>query len=90
MMEAFAAEIPVMSTQVGAVSEIVNHGVNGILLEANPAPEAIYEQLKSFLQMDDHTRESFQKEAKATWEAKFSAKRNYGKFVSDLLALESP
>jgi len=59
LMEAMSCEIPVVATNVRGVSELVEHGVNGLLIE----PEMPEQIVKSILMLlsDGNLRESFGK-----------------------------
>ena len=48
IMEAMAAELPVVCTDVGGSGELVEHGVNGLLVPAGD-PEALAQAIKSLL-----------------------------------------
>lgn len=85
MMEAMSYGIPVISTAVGGVPEIVSHGKNGFLV----LPDANDEELKmtiektGTLSIEEYLILS--KNAKDTYEEKFRADINFLKFANDLL-----
>ncbi len=82
IMEAQSFGIPVIATNVGAVSEIVNNQ-NGFLVSSNPKPEEIAEViLKAWNNKDELEKKrkiSFQ-----TWKNKFNAEINYKNFINKL------
>ncbi len=86
VMEAMSFAIPVIATDVGGVSEIVNNE-NGILLSPNPDPEEVKQAIVKFCIMDEKTYVQYRKNAYQTWEEKYNAEKNYPAFVRDVLAL---
>jgi glycosyltransferase involved in cell wall biosynthesis len=87
MMEAFSSGFSVIGTNVGGVSEIVNDGVNGYLLNPNPTVQEIANVLIKFQQLSDEEKTKFQQSAYETWQKKFDAMKNSDIFVKNLLAL---
>ena len=49
LMEAMAARVPSVATDVGGVPELIEHGSNGLLIPAPPTPEALADALDSLL-----------------------------------------
>lgn len=49
VMEAMAMEIPVVVTEVGGMAELIDNGINGILIQPN-APEAMADAIADVLQ----------------------------------------
>lgn len=86
IMEAMAAEIPVIATNVGGTSEIVNDK-NGVLLSPNPGPEEIAASIKYFLTSDNDQIKSTRNAAFETWNEKFNDQKNYTLFAEHILGL---
>ena len=86
IMEAMSFGIPVIGTNVGGVSEIVNED-NGYLLSANPTSQEIVSVIEKFQQLSNEDKEKKRKAAYSTWENKFNAEKNYTQFVEDILSL---
>lgn len=63
-LEAMAAGVPVIGTNVGGIPEIIQNGVNGLLVPAE-SPSAITEALNRLL-ADKQLRESLAENARAT------------------------
>ena len=78
--------IPVIGTNVGGVSEIVNED-NGYLLSANPTSQEIVSVIEKFQQLSTEDKEKKRKAAYFTWEDKYNAEKNYTQFVEDILSL---
>lgn len=70
LVEAFAAGVPLVATSVGGVPELVNHGVNGLLV-ANEDVEELAAAIRR-LAGDRTTLESLGQEARATYQEHFS------------------
>jgi glycosyltransferase involved in cell wall biosynthesis len=81
MMEAMSAGIPVMSTDVGGVREIVSHGSNGVLLPPDPTPHGVASAIDAFASMPASEHARYAQRAWATWSADFNAGRNYETFL---------
>ena len=86
IMEAMAAGIPVIATNVGGVSEIVNDQ-NGILLNANTDVGQIKSEIDRFYYMDEVKFNSYRKNAFNTWKEYYNAEKNYKVFVEKILNL---
>jgi glycosyltransferase involved in cell wall biosynthesis len=81
MMEAQSVGIPILSTDVGGVREIVLHEVNGWLLDPkNPLPQAI-NYINQYAGMSVEQKNNLRGAAKNHWEQNFSAETNYKQFV---------
>lgn len=85
MMEAGSFGIPVIATDVGGVGEIIEDGVNGILLPAEPKPEDLAHTITALGRSDPDELEPLRRGARRIWEERFRADLNYAEFVSDLL-----
>lgn len=86
IMEAISFGIPVIATDVGATSEIVNQK-NGVLLSPNPQIEEIKIAIDKFYYMDEETFNNYQKTAYDTWNEKYHAEKNYTTFAEEILSL---
>lgn len=80
MMEAFSFSIPVIATDVGGVSEIVNED-NGILLPADPSPDEIRAAILRFNRISAENRKLYRENAFKTWERSYQAENNYREFI---------
>mgnify|MGYP001590393029 CR=1 FL=1 len=69
ILEAMAAKVPVISTSVGAVPEIIENGKNGILVEPKN-PRQIAEAIR-YLMENEHARQEFALRAHQTALFKF-------------------
>ena len=86
IMEAMSFGIPVIATNVGGNSEIVNER-NGYLIEPNPSPELVANKLNKFYNLSIEEKNEKRKASYDTWNEKYNAKKNYKQFVSDVLGL---
>lgn len=80
IMEAFSCKIPVIATDVGATSEIVNNGLNGYLIDK----EFDNSELKSLiikLCKDAELNSRLSIEAYNTWNKKFNSDVNFNLFI---------
>jgi glycosyltransferase involved in cell wall biosynthesis len=73
--EAFAAGTPVVAADIGAVAELVEHGRTGLLFRPGD-PEDLAAQVGWALSHPAELR-SMREEARAEFEAKYTAERNY-------------
>tara|TARA_B110001452_G_scaffold75358_1_gene61087 strand:- start:2520 stop:3746 length:1227 start_codon:yes stop_codon:yes gene_type:complete len=86
IMEAMSFGIPVMATNVGGNSEIVNNE-NGILLEENPSIEDIKNAINNFDELSDEEKKRKRASAFATWQSDYNAEKNYTSFVEKIISL---
>jgi colanic acid/amylovoran biosynthesis glycosyltransferase len=87
MMEAMSFGIPVISTDVGGVHEIVEDAFNGFLLDVNPSAEDIALKIRAFYKLSEKEKQNFRQNAINTWDTKYNAKKNYTQFVNDFCKL---
>ena len=87
MMEAMSFSIPVIGTNVGGVSEIIEHQKNGYLLSANPEVIEIVEMLKLIYNLSDEDYLNLRKNAYQTWQNKFNAEANYSELIYNMIQL---
>jgi len=73
ILEAMAAEIPIIATKVGAVPEIIQSDKNGLLIEP-ASPQAIADSIIKLLR-DEKFRNNIAAEGKKTVEEKFNLKK---------------
>lgn len=87
MMEAMSFGVPVLSTDVGGVGEIVKQET-GILIDMNMQLEDIAELLDGFIQ-SQLASESYRAGVRQYWQENFSAANNYPEFISELKQINS-
>ncbi|SDL48548.1 glycosyltransferase [Tessaracoccus oleiagri] len=85
MMEANSFGIPIIATDVGGVGEIVETGVNGILLASEPSFDELADAIRKIAEMDYEDYASLRSGARRVWRAKFDAATNYPRFGRELL-----
>lgn len=81
MMESMSFGIPVLSTDVGGVKEIVEHNSNGILIESNPTASAIASQISKYYYLTQAQKTTMRNNAYQTWKTKYNADINFQKFL---------
>ncbi len=81
IMEAISFGIPVVATDVGGVSEIVNDRT-GVLVDSNTTAEALVTIFEK--KAPTMFKEEFRKGVREFWEENFSAEVNYPKFCDDI------
>ena len=84
IMEASSFGLPSIATNVGGVSEIVEHLRTGILLSANPEPDEIAQSILKFASMEPENYETMSVASRQCWEQKFNSHNNYKEFVGGL------
>jgi glycosyltransferase involved in cell wall biosynthesis len=85
MMEAMSLGIPVIGTNVGGVSEIVTHGVNGHLLSEDPSPVEIAGAIQLFAEMSQQRFDIVSEAAWRTWHGKFRAETAFRRLTDFLV-----
>lgn len=85
MMEAHCCGIPVIGPNVGGVSEIVDSGVNGRLLEPPLTPQGLAAAMQSLIDMDPAEYATLCRQARVSWESRFFAAPNYRQFVDSVV-----
>lgn len=83
IMEALAAGIPVLATDVGGTSELVSDTV-GKLLPADLSPNLLFEEITSFNQLSFTKKEAFRKSAFESFENKVNFETNTHNFIEFL------
>lgn len=82
MMEALSAGIPILSTHVGGVGEIVIENKTGWLLPADPDPVLVTEKLETILSQSPESFQRLRQNAYAYWEQHFRADKVYPETVA--------
>jgi len=82
IMEAMSCSIPVIATNVGGTSEIVNNK-NGYLIEYNQDNLKIVEIINNFLYLTQEEKNNKRKQAYNTWLEKYNSERNYSMFLKN-------
>ena len=83
MMEVQSFGIPMIATDVGGVSEIVNEKT-GILLSANPEIKEITEAIEKMINLSNKESQEYQKNSYNNWKENFNAEKNYLKFIKEI------
>jgi glycosyltransferase involved in cell wall biosynthesis len=86
MMEAISFGIPIISSNVGGVSEIVNQET-GILLNPDNCVEELVNALHKIASMTIQETEKLRKSCRGYWEDNYRAETQYIKFVNNLKSL---
>jgi glycosyltransferase involved in cell wall biosynthesis len=81
-MEAQSYGIPIVSTNVGGVPEIVNE-TNGILIDAKADSEQIADAIEKII-LNREVRQTMSENALKNWKIKFNAETNYRTFSDQL------
>lgn len=84
IMEAMSCSIPVIATDVGGTSEIVNNE-NGLLIEKDVNINEVSIFIKKIYSQSKTGIEQYRKNAFNTWQKFYNADENYSKFVNELL-----
>ena len=87
IMEACSFGIPIIATDVGGTSEIVQAGVNGILLKEQFTIEDLKQAIQRFAGMERQEYDGYCRASHARFEKDFSAEKNYSAFCQKLIAL---
>ncbi len=87
MMECQAAGIPIIATNVGGISEIVQDGTNGILLPAHPTSDQVADAIKRFKAWNDKDYSRIRQNCIQRWQEHYAAEQNFSAFADDLWSL---
>jgi len=87
MIEAMSYGIPVIGTDVGGISEIIEDKVNGLLIHADSSPREIAEAIEIFYKMSDEEYSKYCLNAYQTWKTKFNAEKNYPEFIENIFSV---
>lgn len=85
IMEAMSFHIPVIATDVGGTSELVDHGENGILLSADFRDEELVSAINRFYMMPQEQYELYRKNARRKFVQDYDATENYEAFLKHLV-----
>lgn len=81
MMESLCFGIPVISTNVGGVSEIVNNDI-GALLPADPSITEVKDVILSYMNLNNDIKERIRENARKSYDSKWDADNNYTEFAA--------
>ena len=87
IMEAFSYEIPAICADVGACSEIVKNGHNGVLLPSDASVFDLTKAIQDLLKLDHIDKTQMNKNALNTVKQDYSV-NNYSKFAQSLNSLK--
>ena len=87
IMEAMSYGMPVIATDVGGVSEMVEEGGNGFLLPKDFDTEQLRNYIINLLHMSSQAYTSMSEKSHEIWEDKFHAEKNYTEFIKMLKEL---
>jgi colanic acid/amylovoran biosynthesis glycosyltransferase len=85
MMEAIAHGIPLISVNVGGISEIIRNSVNGELLPAEASSPLIAKTLEKWAQLNENEFAQYSNQAFSSYLEYFSATKNYTRFLKEAL-----
>lgn len=80
LVEAFACGLPVIASRIGALAELVEEGVTGLMFE--PGDAAGLEQKMRWAQAHPQEMARMGRAARAHYEANFTAERNYRQLIA--------
>ena len=80
LVEAFACGLPVIASRLGALADLVQDGVNGLLFEAGN-PEDLAAKMR-WAQLNASTMHQMGRNARANYEENYTAASNYSKTMS--------
>lgn len=81
IMEAFSCGVPAIAPNIGAISEIIDDGVNGVLLPRDFTIENLAAHLKTMAENDCAQVIKLRTAALKTWNDLYSADKNYESFA---------
>ncbi len=84
IMEAFSAGIPVLATDVGGVSEIVDENC-GFIIEKEFNVDLVAKKLEEYINSSNKIQSDKRKNARLRWESMCNAEKNYHNFYKQLV-----
>lgn len=87
MMEAMSFGVPVIGTDVGAVSEIIDNGVNGFLLPEEDAADAAAEAVNKYMKFSAAEKENMRRESRLKWKKDFQSTANAQKLCAEFTSI---
>ena len=81
MMECMSFGIPVLSTDVGGVKEIVDHGINGYLVDSDATALSIAELISTYYHLSQTQKSTMRLNAYQKWKNYYNADINFDKFL---------
>ncbi len=87
IMEAMAEGIPVVAPDIGGISDIVEHNINGILLPSSPSIDQIASALHDIVFAENWQQLS--QNAKLTAYEKYNAQHNFPEFIQKIENISS-
>ena len=87
IMEAISFGIPVIATDVGGTSEIINDGYNGYLLDESFTDEELSNLIRNIINMSEDKRKIMRSNSRMLWEDSFMSEKNYEKFFTGLFGI---
>lgn len=82
IQEAMAAGIPIIATNVGGISEMIDG--NGILLSESPSSEEVAGAIRRIYHMSEPEIENIRTRSYELWKERFCGEKNRGEFVQFL------
>lgn len=84
IMEAMCFGTPVIATDVGGVSEMINTGENGFLLTENFKADELAHHIRIIRNANRQAYSDMRKSARIMFETKYNAESNYNSFLQEL------
>jgi colanic acid/amylovoran biosynthesis glycosyltransferase len=84
MMEAASFSVPLFGTNVGGVSEIIEHHKNGYLFSPNPSAEEIAQTIEKFYSLSLDEKNQYRNNAFLTWKHKYNVFENRQKLLESI------
>jgi len=89
ILEALSFGIPVIAARVGAIAEVIQHQVNGMLLSSNPTPLELVNAISHISELDSATYCKMGQSAFQTYLDFAQAENNYGAMIYDMIQLSN-
>lgn len=85
IMEAMSKGIPIIATDAGGTSEIVEHGVNGYIIPVECSGELVAKSIAKIKSITSEEYIKFGENSMGIWEQKCNADRLYQEFAQELI-----